>query len=123
MRGAMTFFAEYGQRLASWWASMSVADAVWLGIGLAGQSLFVLRWFIQWLASERARTLVVPEMFWYASLVGGLMVLGYGLYKPDPVIVVGQFGIFIYARNVYFIWRQRRAGSDAGVAGEAQNVG
>jgi lipid-A-disaccharide synthase-like uncharacterized protein len=100
--------ADYAARLADWWQSMSALD--WLAIGLAGQSLFVLRWFIQWVASEKARRLVVPELFWYASLVGGLMVMAYGLYKPDPVIVLGQFGVIIYARNVYFIWRQRRTG-------------
>jgi lipid-A-disaccharide synthase-like uncharacterized protein len=109
----MSFFSDYGARLADWWASMSATDLVWLGIGIFGQCLFVLRWFIQWLASEKARRLVVPEAFWYASLVGGLMVLAYGLYKPDPVIVLGQFGVFIYARNVFFIWRQRRDGVPA----------
>jgi lipid-A-disaccharide synthase-like uncharacterized protein len=107
----MSFFAQYADRLAGWWQSMSAVDLVWLAIGLVGQSLFVMRWLIQWMASERAKRLVVPEMFWYASLVGGLMVLAYGLYKPDPVIVLGQFGVFIYARNVYFIWRQKRDGT------------
>jgi lipid-A-disaccharide synthase-like uncharacterized protein len=110
----MSFFGDYGARLAEWWSSMSATDLVWLGIGLGGQCLFVLRWLIQWLASEKARRLVVPETFWYASLIGGLMVLAYGLYKPDPVIVLGQFGVFIYARNVFFIWRQRRDGVPAG---------
>ena len=104
----MSFFSSYGAKLAEWWASMSGRDLVWLGIGLVGQSMFVLRWFIQWLASERAKQLVVPDLFWYASLIGGLMVLAYGLYKPDPVIVLGQFGVFIYARNVYFLWHQKR---------------
>lgn len=113
----MTFIAQYGDRLAAWWATMTPLDRFWLGIGLVGQSMFVARWFIQWLASERAKQLVVPDLFWYASLAGGLMVLCYGLYKPDPVIVLGQFGIFIYARNVYFIWRQRAAGK-APAAGE-----
>jgi lipid-A-disaccharide synthase-like uncharacterized protein len=102
---------DYAVRLADWWQSMSALDIIWLSIGLAGQSLFVLRWFIQWMASEKARRLVVPELFWYASLIGGLMVMAYGLYKPDPVIVLGQFGVIIYARNVYFIWRQRRGGA------------
>lgn len=106
----MSLLSDYGAKLAIWWQSMSARDVTWLAIGLVGQSMFVMRWFIQWLASERAKRLVVPEMFWYTSLIGGLMVLGYGLYKPDPVIVLGQFGVFIYARNVYFLWRQKQAG-------------
>ena len=118
----MSFLADYGSKLAEWWGSMSGRDLAWLGIGLAGQTLFVLRWFIQWLASEKARRLVVPETFWYASLVGGLMVMAYGLYKPDPVIVLGQFGVFIYARNVFFLWRQR-SGETAAVDAERPPAG
>lgn len=105
----MDFLTAYGAKLAEWWNSMSGRDLVWLSIGLLGQSMFVMRWFIQWLASEREKRLVVPELFWYASLAGGLMVLAYGIYKPDPVIILGQFGVFIYARNVYFLWRQKGA--------------
>lgn len=105
----MMLFAGYADRLATWWREMSGLDMMWLGIGLAGQSMFVARWFIQWLASERAGRTIVPDMFWYTSLLGGLMVLAYGLYKPDPVLVLGQFGVFIYARNVYFLWRQKAA--------------
>ncbi len=106
----MSFFAQYGAKLAEWWTSMSGLDLAWFGIGMAGQALFVVRWFIQWLASERAGRLVVPDMFWYASLAGGLMVMAYGIYKPDPVIVFGQFGVLLYARNVYFVWRRADAG-------------
>lgn len=107
----MSFLADYGAKLAEWWNGMSGRDVVWLSIGLAGQSMFVMRWFIQWLASEREKRLVVPELFWYTSLAGGLMVLAYGVYKPDPVIILGQFGVFIYARNVYFLWRQKSSGA------------
>jgi lipid-A-disaccharide synthase-like uncharacterized protein len=103
----MSFLSQYGDRIGQWWSTMTPLDRWWLAIGLIGQSLFVARWFIQWIASERAKRLVVPDLFWYASLIGGLMVLGYGLYKPDPVLVLGQFGVLIYARNVYFLWRQK----------------
>lgn len=106
----MSFLGQYGDRLAEWWVSMSAFDLAWFGIGMAGQSLFVLRWLVQWLASERAGRLVVPNSFWYASLAGGLMVLAYGLYKPDPVIVVGQFGVILYARNVFFLRRAADTG-------------
>jgi lipid-A-disaccharide synthase-like uncharacterized protein len=123
----MGFLSQYGDRLAAWWSGMSSLDLIWFGIGLAGQLLFVLRWLIQWIASERAGRLVVPDLFWYASLAGGLMVLSYGVYKPDPIIVIGQFGVFLYARNVYFLWRQQRLatanGGDApGSAGHSANA-
>jgi lipid-A-disaccharide synthase-like uncharacterized protein len=104
----MAILSEYGAKLAEWWTTMSTRDLVWLGIGLGGQSLFVLRWFMQWWASERAGRLVVPDAFWYASLLGGLLVMAYGIQKPDPVIVLGQFGVIIYGRNLYFIMKQKR---------------
>ena len=107
----MTLFASYLDRLGAWWSTMSTIDVVWLSIGLIGQSMFVARWFIQWLASEKAGRMVVPDLFWYASLAGGVMVLAYGLYKPDPVLVLGQFGVLIYARNVYFLWRPKAVGA------------
>lgn len=101
----MSFFAQYGAKLAQWWHEKSALDVAWFAIGMAGQSLFFVRWFIQSIASERAGRLVVPDVFWYVSLAGSLMVMAYGVYAIEPVIVLGQFGLLIYARNVYFIWR------------------
>lgn len=112
----MSFMAEYGAKLAGWWGAMSGRELTWLGIGLFGQSLFVFRWIIQWWSSERAGRLVVPDVFWYCSLIGGVLVMAYGLQKPDPVIVLGQFGVIIYGRNLYFIMKKRRADEAAGFA-------
>lgn len=92
-------------KLATWWQTTPVIDKTWLAVGLSGQILFSARWIIQWLASERVRRSVVPTTFWYLSLIGGLMVLSYGIYRVDPVIIVGQFGILIYARNIYMLIR------------------
>jgi lipid-A-disaccharide synthase-like uncharacterized protein len=36
-----------------------------------------------------------------------LLVLAYGFYRADPVIILGQFGVFIYARNIYFLLRSK----------------
>ena len=108
----MDLFPQYIAKLSLWWSSMTPLDRTWLGIGLFGQTMFVARWFIQWIASERARQSIVPELFWYCSLCGGLLVLSYGIYKPEPVLVLGQFGVFIYARNIYLIWRAKRDGGD-----------
>lgn len=44
-------------------------EHLWLGIGLAGQSLFFARFPVQWIASERRKQSVVPVGFWYFSLV------------------------------------------------------
>jgi lipid-A-disaccharide synthase-like uncharacterized protein len=96
---------ELFAKLATWWQTTSAFDKTWLAIGLTGQLMFSARWILQWLASEKVRKSVVPTTFWYFSLVGGLMVLSYGIHKADPVIILGQFGIFIYARNIYLLLR------------------
>src|SRR5690606_31588375 len=41
--------------------------SLWLGIGFLGQSLFFMRFFVQWIVSERSRKSVVPKAFWYFS--------------------------------------------------------
>lgn len=80
---------------------------IWLLIGFLGQGLFFGRFFVQWIASERKKTSVIPTAFWYFSIAGGLVLLIYAIYKRDPVFIVGQAtGLFIYARNLMFIHKK-----------------
>lgn len=94
-------------KLTTWWAALTPEELLWLFIGLLGQALFSARWILQWLVTERSRRSTVPVTFWYLSLLGGLLVLAYGLHRMDPVILIGQFGVIIYARNVFFIRREQ----------------
>ena len=99
-------------KLATWWASTSTTEIIWLGIGFSAQLMFSMRFIVQWIASERARQSIVPEIFWYFSFAGGAMLFAYALYRVDPVFILGQgMGLLIYARNIHFIWRQKRAGN------------
>ena len=76
-------------------------------IGYVAQSLFAMRFVVQWIASERAGKSVMPTAFWVISIVGGLMLLGYALYRKDPVFILGQaFGVFVYLRNLQFVMRR-----------------
>ena len=87
--------------------------------GLLGQAVFFARFLVQWIASERAGRSLIPVGFWYLSIAGGLMVLLYGFYIWDPVVIVGQLtGVFVYARNLVLVFRERRrlASEKAGVA-------
>lgn len=80
-----------------------------MAVGFVGQALFTMRFLVQWLQSERMRRSVVPEAFWYFSLVGGATLLAYAIHRKDPVFIVGQAsGLFIYLRNLYFILRERK---------------
>jgi lipid-A-disaccharide synthase-like uncharacterized protein len=77
---------------------------LWIIIGFIGQTLFFMRFFVQWMASEKAKRSVIPHSFWYFSLGGGLVLLTYAIYRQDPVFILGQsVGIFIYLRNIYFV--------------------
>jgi lipid-A-disaccharide synthase-like uncharacterized protein len=49
---------------------------------------------------------VIPRSFWFLSIGGGLVLLAYAIHRNDPVFIVGQAtGIFIYTRNLWFIYR------------------
>lgn len=73
-------------------------------LGLLGQTCFFSRFLVQWVASERQRRSVVPTAFWYLSLIGGLLVLIYALWRRDPVFILGQsVGLVVYTRNLILI--------------------
>ena len=81
---------------------------IWLLVGIVGQLLFTARFLVQWIASERAGRSVVPVAFWLFSIGGGLVTLAYGLFRKEPVIIMGQaLSLFIYARNLMFIRRRK----------------
>lgn len=90
------------------------AEKIWLGVGFLGQGLFFMRFFVQWLASERQGKSVIPLAFWYFSMGGAAILLLYALYRLDPVFIIGQAGGFlIYARNLHLIRRERQGGAAA----------
>jgi len=100
-------------KLAAWWASVSTTELIWLTVGFVAQLMFSMRFILQWLASERAKKSIVPEVFWYFSLAGGALLFAYAIYRLDPVFMLGQgMGLFIYARNIQLIWRQKDRPTD-----------
>ena len=84
--------------------------ALWLIIGFFGQALFFMRFLVQWIASERAGKSVIPHLFWYFSISGGMVLFAYAIYREDPVFIMGQsLGLLIYLRNIYFIKKEKNA--------------
>ncbi|MBH0237333.1 lipid-A-disaccharide synthase N-terminal domain-containing protein [Methylobrevis albus] len=82
---------------------------LWLAVGFLGQALFSARFIVQWIASERVGRSIIPAAFWFFSIGGGATLLAYAIYRQDPVFIAGQSaGLLIYARNVYFVLRERR---------------
>ena len=90
--------------------SIGIPEWLVLAFGFAGQALFSARFLIQWIASERSRKSVVPVLFWYFSLGGGLTLFIYALYREDPVFMIGQgFGLIVYIRNLWLIRHEKNA--------------
>jgi len=100
------------ETIFSWLHVAGWGEFWWVVFGLTGQLLFSARFIIQWLASERAGRSIVPVAFWYFSILGGLVLLSYAIYRRDPVFILGQsMGVFIYSRNLWLIHAERRASS------------
>ncbi len=77
---------------------------LWVGFGLLAQAMFTGRMVIQWICSEKAKQSVVPEAFWWLSLIGSTMLLIYFFWRVEIVGLIGQAtGWAIYVRNLYFI--------------------
>ena len=103
------FFSHIVESLQNYLHGMPAQDVLWLGIGLTGQVLFMMRFIVQWIHSERHGQSLIPVSFWYLSLSGGLIVLAYGLHKLDPVIILGQLpGTIVYTRNLMLLNRANK---------------
>ncbi len=75
--------------------------------GLLAQITFTARFVVQWLASEKAKKSVIPVAFWWLSISGGTSLLIYFILRHEPVGILGQAtGWFVYARNLYLIYRK-----------------
>ena len=79
-------------------------EAVPVGLlvfGSAGQVIFTFRFVYQWLYSIRKKESVLPLGFWIISLAGSAVIVAYGIFRHDPVLVLGQsFGLVAYSRNL-----------------------
>ena len=90
-------------------SNLSSIEILFLTIGFLGQGLFASRFIVQWIYSEKVGRSTIPIIFWYLSIFGGLGLLIYAIFRKDPVIIVGQiFGIFIYSRNLFLIYKNKK---------------
>ena len=81
----------------------------WIMLGLFAQLLFFLRFFVQWVVSEKKGESTIPVSFWYFSIAGSLLLLIYSIYRKDIVFILGQsVGSFIYTRNLILIYRKSK---------------
>ncbi|MGH8124285.1 MAG: lipid-A-disaccharide synthase N-terminal domain-containing protein [Rhodanobacteraceae bacterium] len=92
-----------------------MSESDWLALGLIGQAVFVSRFVVQWICSEREHRSTIPMTFWYLSIAGGALLFVYAVYLRDPVFIVSQFGgVLIYLRNIQLRRREARAWTQGG---------
>jgi len=86
-------------------------DWSWLDIlGLAGQIVFSLRFFTQWIESERRGESVIPISFWYWSIAGSLILCVYWILKRSPIGILANLpNALIYWRNLHLIRKHKCA--------------
>jgi lipid-A-disaccharide synthase-like uncharacterized protein len=79
----------------------------WIILGILAQIMFFLRFFIQWIVSEKNGKSTIPIAFWYLSIIGGAGLLVYSIHIKDPIFIFGQsMGILIYVRNLIMIYNK-----------------
>jgi len=84
-----------------------ISSTFWLAVGFAGQALFGMRFFVQWLHSESRRKSVIPLTFWHLSVAGGVVLLCYAIHRREPVFIVGEaVSLMIFVRNLQLIRRK-----------------
>lgn len=92
--------------------------SIWVALGLVGQAVFGGRFLVQWVASERAGRSVIPNLFWYMSIIGSAILLAYAIQKRDPVFILGQSaGFGVYMRNLYLVRRDETGGEVSRASG------
>jgi lipid-A-disaccharide synthase-like uncharacterized protein len=86
----------------------------WNVVGWAGQTVFFSRFLVQWYATEKKKQVVVPDSFWWLSLVGCLLLLVFSVfYLKSPVIICGYAISWIpYVRNLIIHHRHKEAHLD-----------
>lgn len=81
-------------------------QTLWFGAGFAGQACFGARFLVQWLYSEARGKSRIPDVFWYLSVAGGVLLLSYAIHRRELVFVMGEsMTLLIFLRNVQLLHR------------------
>ena len=94
-------------------------DPFWELTAFVGEAVFGGRFILQWLMSEKKKQSYIPELFWYMSIVGSVILLAYFVHKASLAMIIAfSLQILIYGRNLQLIRRKSKlktnSGSDKG---------
>ncbi|MGM9738263.1 MAG: lipid-A-disaccharide synthase N-terminal domain-containing protein [Candidatus Cryptobacteroides sp.] len=83
---------------------------LWLVVfGSAGQIIFTLRFVYQYFYSAKRHCSSLPMGFWGISLLGSGVIIAYGIFRLDPVLILGQsFGFIAYVRNLMIGFKEKK---------------
>jgi len=98
---------------------LGVEWSVWKCVGYAGTMIFSSRFLVQWYATEKRKQVVVPQAFWWLSLVGTWLLLAYWIYKRDSVGILSYVVAWIpYIRSLVIHRRHKAAHKDCTGCGQ-----
>lgn len=86
----------------------------WNTVGGIGQAVFFSRFFVQWYATEKKKQVVVPNAFWWLSIIGTILLLLYSIFYVQKTIVILGFAFswIPYVRNLIINRRHQDAHLD-----------
>lgn len=81
----------------------------WKFVGWLGNIVFFSRFLVQWWATERNKQVVVPNSFWWLSLIGSLLLLAFAIKQRQSVFIFAYAFTWIpYIRNLIISHRSTR---------------
>ena len=86
----------------------------WNVLGWTGQIVFFSRFIVQWYATEKKKQVVVPNAFWWLSIVGSLLLLLYAVFYDKHYVVIFSYAFswIPYIRNLIIHRRHKEAHLD-----------
>ncbi len=95
---------------APWETEKKLSVSFWWHLfGYGGYILFSARFCIQWWQAENARKSYLSESFWWISILGALLILGYSFNIGDSVLAIpAAMGLIPYIRNIMLINKRRQ---------------
>jgi lipid-A-disaccharide synthase-like uncharacterized protein len=92
----------------------------WKVIGWLGNAIFSSRFLVQWYVTEKRKRVVVPQAFWWLSLIGSLTFLCYSIHQQDSVFIFAYAFTWIpYIRNLVIHRRHKHAHTDCPACGKS----
>src|ERR1017187_4110372 len=88
-------------------------ETFWTVVGWLANVTFSSRFLVQWYATEKKKQVVVPQVFWWLSLIGSLLFLVYAIFydKHHVIIFAYAFAWIPYIRNLVIHRRNKAAQS------------